>query len=59
MQITWLTLLPFSLYASCGWATIPISVSIAFAMLGVEEIGVSIEEPFKILALDALVSNWH
>jgi len=25
-------------------------------MLGVEEIGVGIEEPFKILALDALVS---
>ena len=24
-------------------------------MLGVEEIGVGIEEPFKILALDALV----
>ena len=50
----WLTLLPFSLYGSAGVGTIPLSTIIAFLLLGIEEIGVSIEEPFSILALEAI-----
>jgi predicted membrane chloride channel (bestrophin family) len=39
----WLTLLPFSLYKTAGLATVPVSMLIAFLLLGIEEIGVSIE----------------
>lgn len=37
--------LQFTLWHACGWATIPASVAIAFLLLGIEEIGVQIEEP--------------
>jgi putative membrane protein len=50
----WLTMLPFALYGTCGLSTIPLCVIIAFLLLGIEEIGVSIEEPFSILALEAI-----
>ncbi|KIY98116.1 hypothetical protein MNEG_9845 [Monoraphidium neglectum] len=54
----WLTLLPFSLFGSCGLSTIPLSVAIAFLLLGIEEIGVSIEaEPFSILALEVICDS--
>eukprot|EP00887_Chlorella_sp_A99_P003463 scaffold7.g3463.t1 len=53
-MITWLSLLPFSLWDSLGWAEVPLSVIVAFLLLGIEEIGVSIEEPFSILPLEAL-----
>ena len=39
-----LTLLPFSLWESCGLAMIPVAALVAFLLLGVEEIGVQIEE---------------
>lgn len=35
---------------------VPATVLIAFLLLGVEEIGVQIEEPFGILPLGALLS---
>ncbi|KAI8476730.1 MAG: Bestrophin, RFP-TM, chloride channel-domain-containing protein [Monoraphidium minutum] len=55
--IIWLTLLPFTLYGSCGAATVPLCCIIAFLLLGIEEIGVSIEEPFSILALQAICDS--
>lgn len=42
-MIIWLTLLPLILWEGCGWATIPLMALIAFLLLGIEEIGVSIE----------------
>ncbi|GAB4816433.1 hypothetical protein N2152v2_003479 [Parachlorella kessleri] len=53
-MMIWLTLLPFALWPACEWATVPLSGIIAFLLLGVEEIGVAIEEPFTILALEAI-----
>lgn len=50
----WMTFLPIGLYSSCGWATIPSVGVMAFLLLGIEEIGVSVEEPFSILALEAI-----
>ncbi|KAL4853126.1 hypothetical protein ACK3TF_005820 [Chlorella vulgaris] len=52
----WLTLLPFTLWDSCGWASVPLSCIVAFLLLGesIEEIGVSIEEPFSILPLESI-----
>lgn len=50
----WLSLLPFALYSSCGWATVPVVGGIAAVLAGIEEIGVQCEEPFGILPLDVI-----
>eukprot|EP00891_Asterochloris_glomerata_P002150 jgi/Astpho2/2150/Aster-03144 len=50
----WLLTLPVALYDSLGWATVPASFIAAFMLLGIEEIGVQIEEPFAILPLQPL-----
>uniref|UniRef100_A0A061RKJ5 Putative membrane protein n=1 Tax=Tetraselmis sp. GSL018 TaxID=582737 RepID=A0A061RKJ5_9CHLO len=57
--VIWLTALPLALWSSCGWATIPVSMLIGFCMLGIEFIGVIVEEPFKKLALDAICATIH
>ena len=49
--VIWVAFLPFTLYNTCRWATVPISAIVAFLLLGIEEIGVNIEEPFSILPL--------
>lgn len=49
--VIWLTAMPFTLWKSCGWSMIPATGMIAFLLLGIEEIGVQIEEPFSILPL--------
>lgn len=51
-MVIWLSALPLGLYDTCGWATIPLSVVITFLLLGIDEIGVQIEEPFGLLPLD-------
>ena len=38
--------LPFALAKDFGWWTIPATLFVAFALLGIEEIGVEIEDPF-------------
>lgn len=38
--------LPFALVEAFGWATVPVVLLIAHTFLGIEEIGVEIEEPF-------------
>ena len=38
--------LPFALVDSFGWATVPVVLLISHTFLGIEEIGVEIEEPF-------------
>ncbi|GLI65099.1 hypothetical protein VaNZ11_008540 [Volvox africanus] len=55
--MAWLVCLPFSLWSYCGLAMIPIAALVAFVLLGIEEIGVYIEEPFSILALEKLVNK--
>ncbi|WIA30614.1 hypothetical protein OEZ86_000694 [Tetradesmus obliquus] len=52
--ILWLLLLPLALWGSCGWLVVPTVAVISFVLLGIEEIGVQIEEPFSILALENL-----
>ena len=49
--VIWLASMPFTLWKSCGLAMIPATGLIAFLLLGIEEIGVQIEEPFSILPL--------
>ena len=50
--VLWLFLLPFVLWESCRWGTVPLTVLISMLTLGVEELGVTIEEPFGILPLE-------
>jgi len=51
--------LPFGIWPVMGdswnhWLTIPVSALLSFFLLGIEEIGIQIEEPFSILPLEAL-----
>jgi predicted membrane chloride channel (bestrophin family) len=41
----WISALPFALYGAFGWGCIPITVVISALLLGIDEIGVQIEEP--------------
>ena len=56
---TFLVFLPFGIWPVMGnswnhWGTVPVTDVIAFFLLGIEEIGIQIEEPFSILPLEAL-----
>lgn len=53
-MVIWLGALPFGLYQTCGLATIPIAMVVAFLLLGIDEIGVQIEEPLGLLPLDTM-----
>lgn len=55
--ILWLGLLPVALWSQLGWSSVPSEAFIAFCFLGIEEIGVQIEEPFSILALEAICES--
>jgi predicted membrane chloride channel (bestrophin family) len=50
----WLLTLPFSLWGALGLATIPAIFMLGWLMLGVDEIGIEIEEPFCILPVRPL-----
>lgn len=50
--LLWLFCLPFALFTSMGFYAVPAVALIAFLLMGVEEIGVQIEEPFSILPLE-------
>ena len=45
-MIVYLITLPMALVNDFGWATVPAILLISYVMLGVEEIGVEIEDPF-------------
>uniref|UniRef100_A0A383VJ70 Uncharacterized protein n=1 Tax=Tetradesmus obliquus TaxID=3088 RepID=A0A383VJ70_TETOB len=51
--VLWLTCLPFVIWQELGWLSVPISMVVSFLLFGIEEIGVQIEEPFGILALES------
>jgi ion channel-forming bestrophin family protein len=49
--ILWLATLPMALWPCMGWATVPAMFAMCFIFVGIDEIGVEIEEPFCILPL--------
>ncbi|WIA21100.1 hypothetical protein OEZ85_005418 [Tetradesmus obliquus] len=57
--MVYLTLLPLLLWPMAGWASPPLAVVIAFLLLGVENIGAFIEEPFHVIAFDTFCSAVH
>ncbi|KAF8056864.1 hypothetical protein HT031_006208 [Scenedesmus sp. PABB004] len=48
----YLALLPLLLWPMAGWASPALAVAIAFLLLGVENIGAFLEEPFHVIAFD-------
>jgi putative membrane protein len=57
-MVLWLYALPFALVSTCTWITIPTVTIVAYALMGIETIGVEIENPFghdfNDLPLDAI-----
>ena len=49
--VIWLHALPFVLWPSTDVATVPATLFVAWALLGIEDIGVRLEEPFDVLPL--------
>ena len=47
----WLALLPFALWSSLGWMTLPSTLFVSFLLLGIDEVGIQMEEPFSVLPL--------
>lgn len=50
--ITYIVFLPFALWQTCQWLTPFISALVAFLLIGIENIGIQIEQPFAVLPLD-------
>lgn len=50
--VLWITCLPFVIWQELGWLSVPVSMIVSFLLFGIEEIGVQVEEPFGILALE-------
>eukprot|EP00198_Chlamydomonas_reinhardtii_P012718 XP_001702055.1 predicted protein [Chlamydomonas reinhardtii] len=53
----YLTVLPMVLWNSLSWWSLVASVLITFLLLGTENIGVQLEEPFRVLPLDDMCSD--
>lgn len=55
--VLWLVLIPLALFKDSGWATIPAEMFISILLLGIEEVGVSIEEPFSIISCEGICGS--
>lgn len=55
--LLWLTFLPFALWDFEVWVTIPTMTVVSFLLLGIENIAVQIEEPFRVLPLMQLAQS--
>lgn len=51
LLVTFVTFLPFALWEGLQWLTIPTVAVLTFLLVGIENIGIQIEEPFRILPL--------
>ena len=59
---SFLVFLPFAIWPVMSsswnhWTTVPATDLIAFFLLGIEEIGIQIEEPFSVLPLEAFCNG--
>ncbi|EPS60979.1 hypothetical protein M569_13821 [Genlisea aurea] len=52
LLVLWHLTLPVILWDDCCWIVVPATLISAAALFGIEEVGVLIEEPFPMLALD-------
>lgn len=51
--MVWLSFLPFALWPFFGWVTPGVHAAITLLLLGVENIGIQIEQPFACLPMDS------
>ncbi|PAN52068.1 hypothetical protein PAHAL_9G640200 [Panicum hallii] len=57
--VLWHLTLPVILWDECKWIVVPATFISAASLFCIEEVGVLIEEPFPMLALDALCKQLH
>ncbi|KAL1328935.1 hypothetical protein HN51_046115 [Arachis hypogaea] len=57
--VLWHLTLPVILWDDCHWMVVPATFISAASLFCIEEVGVLIEEPFPMLALDALCQKAH
>ncbi|CAN6286037.1 unnamed protein product [Urochloa humidicola] len=57
--VLWHLTLPIILWDECKWIVVPATFISAASLFCIEEVGVLIEEPFPMLALDALCNQLH
>jgi len=55
--VIWLLTLPFALIPAMGLLSIPSIFTLAYLVLGIDEIGIQIEEPFATLPLTPLCAT--
>jgi ion channel-forming bestrophin family protein len=55
--IIWMSLLPYALWEKFGWATLIIALLIGVLLLGINEIGIDVEEPFSLLPLESITDR--
>ena len=55
--IIWMTILPFALWAKFEWVTLLLAPIIGVLLLGINEIGIDVEEPFSLLPLEAIADR--
>jgi ion channel-forming bestrophin family protein len=56
--IVYCSTLPFALVKDFGWATIPATLLTTYILLGIEEIGVEIEDPFGFTSNDLPIQTY-
>merc|ERR1712151_809067 len=52
--LVWLFLLPFAMQKELGFGACLSSVILGFALLGIEDVGIMLEEVFAVLPLEAM-----
>jgi len=56
----WSNMMPFAIYPACGpLFTLPMTIGISYTLMGIEDIGVQLEEPFNILPLRQYSDGVH
>ena len=54
----WLAFVPLGLWSVCDWFTPLVCCIVAFLLLGIENIGIQIEQPFKVGYIRISVDAW-
>ena len=53
----WLGGFPFAVWAQYGWATPFVTAIVTFLLMATENIGIQIEEPFKVLPMASIADS--
>ncbi|KAL9187129.1 hypothetical protein ACHAXT_010849 [Thalassiosira profunda] len=59
LLFVWSNMLPFAIYPVCGVFTLLTTIAVSYSLMGIEDIGVQLEEPFNILPLRQFSDGVH